>query len=192
MPSSPLLPEELELLDRARQLVPHPLPSPWSRRTNIPASGIVAGGWNMDEQVLLVSADGYSLTDPHSGKQLARNRDPQLATAALSITTLTFTSGQGSVPIPVFGANGGDGIHAAPDGWRLETIAPWWPQEAILLREPHAQGSGPQRYFNGAHLLDLSGLDPVDLKCGFSPSGLHILVLCFSGAVVFSRASLSM
>ncbi len=192
MVRSPLLPEQIALLEKARSLHPDKPPPPWDTRIVVAGGGIIAAGWDSQENVLLISfGGGISLTEARTGKRLMRDRNTDHALSWLSIADQTFTLPGSKTPIPVFGLYGGDGIYTSPDWWTIEFIYPWWPQEAVVLCEPGAKGTGSEHYFDQRHLLDLSGIAPENLHGGFSRSGQHLMIFSSSGAVVFSRSALS-
>jgi hypothetical protein len=59
------------LLHATRSLVAGAPPLPWDCGVFITAGGVIAAGWTGDDNVLLVSHDGYSVSAP-DGKRLAR------------------------------------------------------------------------------------------------------------------------
>jgi hypothetical protein len=188
MRRSSLNEHELRLLEAARDLEPGDPPSPWGARMVVSAAGVLAGGWDDHENVLVISSDGYSVTEPVTGRRLERDRDYKLTYASLSRTGLSFTIPTTSLTVPIFGQFGGDGIHGTQDGWELERIAPWWPHESIVIRTPDgARKTGIPRYRDGVYMIGLLRLEDFDLRCGFSPSGRHFMILGSAGAEVFSR-----
>jgi len=178
---------EQSLRNAALELKPSPPPEPWHESAFIHAGGVFAGGWTQEENVLLVSFDGYSVSTP-DGARLTRDRDPSRGAAALASDALAFPLPGATVPVRVFGACGGNGAWVTDDGWSVEVVAPLWPRQWVLLREPRT-GTGARDYLAGALRLDLQGLDQHDwLRVGFSPSGRHLLVVSPGGCLVFSRA----
>jgi hypothetical protein len=133
---------------------------------------------------VLISHDGYSVTDPLTGERLVRNRDSVRTFAALASDHLSFTLPDSGESIAVFGLWGGDGSHVTADGWALEVIYPWWPNVDVLLRRPR---SGPVGgYFEGSSLIE--GLGTVTwLGCGFSPSGRCFMLLGSDGPKIYVR-----
>jgi hypothetical protein len=75
---SPLTEYERVLLERARAMVADEPPRPWGNRITLSAAGVVAGGWDDSESVVLISHEGYSISNPRSGLRLVRNRDAEL------------------------------------------------------------------------------------------------------------------
>jgi len=172
---------ETELLHAARALVPCAPPKPWSRSAFIIAGGVVAAGWTEDENVILVSHDGYSVCAP-DGQRLARDREY----AGLSSDRLSFVVPGHSQAVRVFGVYGGDGAWCTSDGWSVSVIYPLWPRPWLVLRRPAEPGA--KGFLHGATRLDLGGLDEHDwLRVGFSPSGRHLAVASASGCLVVSR-----
>jgi hypothetical protein len=163
-------------------------PHPWRRAAFLAGGGLIAAGWDMAENVLLVSHSGFSVATP-SGLQLVRDRDTERAYKALSTDSLTFEVPGHNQTVRVFGTNGGDGSHVAADGWSVEVVQPQWPRARVILRPPAGPGAGQRSYFEGATRLGLEGLDLHDwLRTGFSPSGTNLLVVSSSGCIIFSRA----
>lgn len=176
---------EEEIRAAALRLVPEPAPEPWREGAFIHAGGVAAAGWTADENVLLVSHDGYSVTTP-SGSRLSRDPDPARGFAALGPDCLAFPIPGTHALVRVFGLCGGDGARVSADGWSVEVITPLWPRRWALLRRP--LGPGVRSFADGATRLELHGLDEHDWLCaGFSPSGKHLLIASGSGGLVLSR-----
>jgi len=178
--------EEYEaLLVEVRALRPGPPPAPWTLRPFLHAGGVVAAGWTRGSQLLLVSASGYSLSDPATGARLIRERDEEVAWAALSPETLSFTEPRTGERVGVFGVWGGDGVHVSADGWAVEPIYPWWPEVDVLLRPPHRGGA--RGYLEGAARLEHTRGGTTWRGCGFSPSGAHLVLVWSDGAQLYVR-----
>lgn len=184
--NSPLNDYQVEMLKLARNLHPAEPPLPWGRRVIIPAAGVLAAGWDKSENMLLISVDGYSLSDSSTGERLVRDRDSERTYAALVSNDLRFENPETHELIDIFGVNGGDGIHRTEDQWTLQKIYPWWPKEAVIIKSPFIPGSGKHHLLDDAYLIKLVRIDGW-LKCGFSPSGKHFAVVGSGGAEVFSR-----
>src|SRR5260221_8887881 len=105
-----LTPHEGRLRAEALALVPGTPPAPWSAGVYLHAGGVIAAGWDAAEHVLLVSHDGYSLSDPHTGERLVRVRDRQAGYAGLAASGCTFTLPTTGERVPVFGIFGGGGL----------------------------------------------------------------------------------
>src|SRR4051812_10682267 len=88
--NSPLNEGQSETLQRARELKPTEPPQPWGKRGIIPASGVLAAGWDQSENILLISMDGYSLSNPSTGERLIRDRDRERTYAAIVSNDLRF------------------------------------------------------------------------------------------------------
>lgn len=183
---SPLNEYQVGLLNRARALKPTVPPEPWGHKIIVSAAGVLAAGWDQSENVLLISSDGYSLTEPLSGARLIRNRDYEITFASILPGNLYFRTIETQEIIPIFGVWGGDGIHMTEDGWSLAYIYPWWPEATVLIKRPFVPGSGRTGLLDDAYLIQLERLEGW-LKCGFSPSGKHFAVIGSGGAEIFSR-----
>jgi hypothetical protein len=85
--------------------------------------------------------------------------------------------------ISIFGFESGDGIHVTNDGWMLEVIHPWWPRASVILDQAFVPN---YEYLKQATMIDLIRLDG-KIKCGFSPSGKHFVILGSGGALLYSR-----
>lgn len=177
---------EQRILEQARTMPLEEPPPPWIRASAVPVGGVLAGGWAQQDRLVLISPDGYSVTDPGTGRRLLRDHDAAQTYAARSGNNLTFVMPGVGERVPVFGVWGGDGVHVTDDGWEADVIAPWWPRQDTIIRTPFIPGSRLHGYLDRAHLLRLQLLDGW-LKCGFSPSGMHLLILGSGGAEIFSR-----
>lgn len=178
---------DMQVLSRARALSPGPPPPPWKRWVDIGGGGILLGGWTLAEHVVLISAAGYSVTDPLSGQRLVRDRGSDRTKAALARDWLSFALPHSGEAVPVFGARGGDGVHTTRDEWSVRIIYPWWPHKGVVMAPPPGPGASLPAYLENGSMLNLTGVGAGWLKCGFSPSGQHLMVLDSAGAVIISR-----
>lgn len=185
--NSPLNDFEKSILTQARNMIPIDPPLPWQRTHIISAAGVIAAGWDEAENILLISSDGYSLNDPITGKRIRRETNRESTYAAITPDHLSFEQPTFEKPIRIFGINGGDGIHLTQDGWELEIIYPWWPRSIAIIRTPFVLDSEMHGYLDRAHAIRLERLETTNLKCSFSPTGNHFMIIGSSGAEVFSR-----
>lgn len=183
-PKSPLNEYELYALKSARALVPGDPPPPWKLRLSISAAGLLAGGWDAQENFIVISMDGYSINSPVTGEQsLILGRDEALD--SLIDNDLKFRIPTSGEIINIFGASAGDGIHMTDDNWLLKVMYPWWPQ-AIVTLEKLYQGA-PHDW--GTTYALATSLGDGWTKCGFSPSGKHFALLSSYDVDLFTRAS---
>ncbi|MFJ8103088.1 hypothetical protein [Lysinibacillus sp. NPDC096212] len=90
---------ELDLLKKAQSMELTKPSSPWGHETVIPASGVIACGWDQDENVVLISGSGYSMTEPITGSRIHRAYDANTAYDSISEDNLFFTMGKKKLPI---------------------------------------------------------------------------------------------
>ncbi|NQX70410.1 hypothetical protein HQN90_30150 [Paenibacillus alba] len=174
---------ELELLHKAQVLPESNPPPPWIKEIIVPASGCFACGWDLNENLILISSSGYSITEVSSGILIHRNRDSELTNARISSNNLTFHTPYNDEVIDIFGFEAGDGIHTTIDGWFVKVIYPWWPRASVIIEnlfKPNYQ------YLNDVTMIELKRLYG-DIKCGFSPSGQNLVILGSGGALIYSR-----
>ncbi|MEB7454556.1 hypothetical protein ACP3VS_20835 [Lysinibacillus sp. VIII_CA] len=176
-------PFELDLLAKAQSLKTTKPPSPWEHETVIAANGVLACGWDQDENIILISGSGFSVTEPITGLRLHRERDKELTEDCVSEDRLIFHSPISKKPTAIFGLEAGDGIHVTPDGWQVEVIYPWWPRATVVLDYLFTPRYS---YLNNATAIDIQRLDGA-IKCGFSPSGKHVMIMGSGGAFIYSR-----
>ncbi|MFB4329343.1 MULTISPECIES: hypothetical protein [Paenibacillus] len=174
---------EIDLLRFAQAKEPTKPPRPWTAEVIIPASGCIACGWDADENLVLISSSGYSLTQAITGTVIHRDRDSDLTEDHMSGDHLSFRIPLSGQDISIFGFESGDGIHATNDGWMLEVIHPWWPRASVILDQVFVPN---YEYLKQATMIDLNRLDG-KIKCGFSPSGKHFVILGSGGALLYSR-----
>ncbi|QOT11144.1 MULTISPECIES: hypothetical protein [unclassified Paenibacillus] len=174
---------EIDLLRFAQAKEPTKPPRPWTAEVIIPASGCIACGWDADENLVLISSSGYSLTQAITGTVIHRDRDSDLTEDHMSGDHLSFRIPLSRQDISIFGFESGDGIHATNDGWMLEVIHPWWPRASVILDQVFVPN---YEYLKQATMIDLNRLDG-KIKCGFSPSGKHFVILGSGGALLYSR-----
>ncbi len=184
MRTSPLTEYQRALLEQARAIVPGPPPPPWETGVAVFAGGALAAGWTHDEHIVVISTNGYSVSNPATGERLVRDRDEQRMYTFLSPDNLSFALPDTDEQVRIFGVWGGDGSHVTSDGWNVEAIYPWWPEVDVVIWPP--RGPGGAGYFDGAYLLDLAGIGTWR-GCGFSPSGKYLMLLDSAGAQVYYR-----
>ncbi|KOP67460.1 hypothetical protein AMS62_21095 [Bacillus sp. FJAT-18019] len=174
---------EIDLLHQAQAKEPAKPPHPWIHEVIIPAGGCIACGWDAEENLVLISSSGYSITQPLTGNRIYRDQDPNISDTHMSADSLSFRIPHSGQDIPIFGFESGDGIHMTNDGWMLEVIYPWWPRASVALDQLFVPG---YEYLQQAVMIDLNRLDG-RIKCGFSPSGRHFVILGSGGALIYSR-----
>lgn len=176
-------PFEIDLLHQAQAKEPAKPPLPWTDEVIIPAAGCIACGWDAEENLVLISSSGYSITQTRTGSVIHRDRDAHETEEHISDDYLSFRMPLNGQEIRLFGFESGDGIHITNDGWTLEVIYPWWPRASVLLDHVFIPN---YEYLKRAHMIDLNRLDG-SLKCGFSPSGKHFVMMGSGGALMYSR-----
>ncbi|MFY0632154.1 MAG: hypothetical protein JXR05_17475 [Flavobacteriaceae bacterium] len=96
---------------------------PWGNRIVISAAGIIANGWTNDNKVFLLSADGYSISNPTTREIEIKNRDEDnFAMSKFSDDNLEFKIYELNQNIKVFGLRGRNGNHLTSDDWSLDSF----------------------------------------------------------------------
>ena len=148
---------------------------------------MLSAGWTKDNKVLLVSHDGYSVSNPTDGKIIIENYSKDWL-RNISKDNLEFELNEFNEIVKIFGLFGGDGNHVTSDRWKLEVVYPAWPNSLVLIREPKAQGVDSKRW-EAIRIIHLNRLEYSDLKCGFSYDENYFMIINSSGAEIFSRLS---
>ncbi|SFF09022.1 hypothetical protein SAMN04487969_113150 [Paenibacillus algorifonticola] len=174
---------EVDLLYKAQSMKPAKPPHPWETEVIIPAAGCMACGWNSDEDLVLISSSGYSITQARTGVLIHRDRDSNLTYERMSNNDLTFQLPLNNEYTSIFGFESGDGIHTTNDGWIVDVIYPWWPRASVIIDNAF---KATYTYLNDATKLDINRLDG-NIKCGFSPSGKKLVIMGSGGALIYSR-----
>jgi hypothetical protein len=187
-PRNPLNESERNWLAQARALNEKEPPLPWRRIAVIQAAGVFAGGWTQEENFVLISHDGYSVTSSRTGERLLLHLDQEITYDALIDHDQGFVMPESGEQIKIFGLSGGDGIHVSEDGWHLEIIYPWWPQSLAILTQPRKIPSWPHTHWENVHALKLQWVNNSWLKCGFSTSDEHFVIFGTDGAEIFTRS----
>ena len=176
---------ELKLLDKAKIMTPGLPPSPWSKRIFIPGAGIIAGGWDMNDNFILISGSAYSINDSSSSKTIEIIYDYDVVNKSISDDYLKFNNPSTNETINIFGLNSGDGVHVNDDGWNIEVIYPWWPRASVIINNIFEHDAASREYLDKTHMIDIEELDGW-IKCGFSCLGDKFVILGSGGAVIFS------
>jgi hypothetical protein len=162
-------------------------PFPWANRIIVSAAGIVASGWTLDNKVFLLSADGYSISNPSTGEIELRNYDEaNTATRKFSKDNLEFTIDELGQTIKVFGLRGGDGNHFTTDFWGLTSFSATLAEQIIGIRNLKIRQDQIE-YWKEFDLISLTRLEYTELKFGFSPNEKHFGIFGSGGAEIFTR-----
>ncbi|MFE7168464.1 hypothetical protein [Streptomyces sp. NPDC057616] len=180
-----------------------PAPEPWRRIAYAPVGGLLGIGFAShpvggQDLVLVVSHDGHGLFDAVTGEKIARDRDPdpdadrdaEAEDGNRDADPAEWCAGLGPIAgsrVRVAGLFGG-GLHATGgDGWKVEVVAPVWPNERVLLCRygglPHSgpHGEGWWHVFH-SHYSELRAV-------GFSPSGQTLAVATSSDLSLWTRSA---
>lgn len=160
---------------------------PWANRIVVPAAGIIAGGWTLDNKVFLFSTNGYSVSDPITGLREIRNYDEgNTAMRKLSRDNLEFTIDELQQTIKIFGLRGGDGNHCTTDLWNLDSFSPSLGQQIVGIKNLKSSQNQTE-YWREFELISLTRLEYTTLKFGFSPNEKHFGIFGSGGAEIFTR-----
>lgn len=176
---------ELKLLNKAKAMIPGLPPSPWEKRIFIPGSGIVAGGWDKDDNFILISDSAYSINDSSSGETIEIIYDYNIVNKSLLNNYLKFNIPSSNEIINIFGLNAGDGVHVNNDGWNIEVIYPWWPCASVVINNAFEINAASREYLDETKMINIEELDGW-IKCGFSCSERKFAILGSGGGVIFS------
>lgn len=176
---------ELKLLEKAKGLPSLDESSGWRKSVIIPAAGVIAGGWTKNEEILLISSNGFSLTTI-DGIRIEREEDAELTERMISEDRLSFAHPSTNEEIKLFGLDAGDGVYGNKEGWRIEVIYPWWPRATVTLKNIFDPNHRLDEYLDNTFMLDLERIDGWT-KCGFSKSGKVFMVIGSAGAEVFVK-----
>jgi hypothetical protein len=161
--------------------------SPWIKKVIIPAAGIFASGWTNDNKVFLLSTDGYSVSDPLTGKIEIMNHDEDnTAMDKFSIDNLEFRIDEINQTIKVFGLRGGNGNHITSDNWSLDSFHPGLGEQIVGLQNLKDRNNNSE-YWQNFELIKLERLEYFTLTYGFSPNEKHFGIFGSGGAEIFSR-----
>ncbi|TQJ89623.1 hypothetical protein [Streptomyces sp. SLBN-31] len=174
-----------------------PAPAPWrpvfEYQYGVPVGGLLGIGFATDpdtghDLVVVVSHDGHGLFDAVTGEKSARDRDADPKDSSRAADPAMWCPGLGPVAgsrVRIAGLFGG-GLHTTSgDGWKLEVLAPAWPNERVLLsRDGGLPHSGP----HGEHWWHIFHSNYSELRtAGFSPSGQTLAVATSSDISLWTR-----
>lgn len=162
-------------------------PLPWSSRVVIPAAGIIANGWTLNNKVFLFSENGYSISDPITGKREIRNYDEDdTAIKKLSKDNLEFTIDELNETIKIFGLMGGNGNHLTSDYCNLDSFTPSLGEHIVGIQN-YKTSTREKLYWQEFTLISLTRLEYTALTYGFSPNEKHFGIFGSAGAEIFTR-----
>lgn len=174
-----------------------PAPAPWrpvfEYQYGVPVGGLLGIGFATDpgtghDLVMVVSHDGQGLFDAVTGERIARDRDADPEDSNRDADPALWCPGLGPVAgsrVRITGLFGG-GLHTTSgDGWKLEVVAPAWPNERVLLSR---DGGLPHSSPHGEHWWHIFHSDYSELRAaGFSPSGQTLAVATSSDISLWTR-----
>ncbi|WEO98726.1 hypothetical protein A6P39_034405 [Streptomyces sp. FXJ1.172] len=192
-PEAELSPYQQAMRQRLLAAPVVPAPEPWQRIAYAPVGGLLGIGFAShpgtgQDLVMVVSHDGHGLFDAVTGEKIARDRDPDPEDDSRDVDPALWCPGLGPVAgsrVRIAGLFGG-GLHTTSgDGWKLEVVAPSWPNERVLLsRDGGLPHSGPygERWWHifHSHYSELRA-------AGFSPSGQTLAVATSSDLSLWTR-----
>ncbi|WP_461614950.1 hypothetical protein, partial [Clostridium sp. Marseille-QA1073] len=165
---------ELKLLEKAKLMEVKSLPTPWTNKVILSGTGIIAGGWDSQDNFFLISDFAYSINNPSTGEMINIIYDIEIINNNLTDDYLRFINPVTREVIDIFGLNAGDGVHISYDGWCLEVIYPWWPRASVVINNVFQPGVSSREYLDDTYMIDTEQLDGW-IKCGFSKSGNHFV-----------------
>ncbi|MEU9478555.1 hypothetical protein [Streptomyces sp. NPDC048191] len=194
-PESELSPYQQAMRQRLLAAPVVPVPEPWRRIAYAPVGGLLGIGFAShpgtgQDLVMVVSTDGHGLFDAVTGEKIARDRDADPEDSSPDADPALQCPGLGPVAgcrVRVTGLFGG-GLHTTSgDGWKLEVVAPAWPNERVLLsRDGGLPHSGP----HGERWWHIFHSNYSELRAaGFSPSGQTLAVATSSDLSLWTRGA---
>ncbi|MFF4487118.1 hypothetical protein ACFY0F_11580 [Streptomyces sp. NPDC001544] len=172
-----------------------PAPEPWQRIAYAPVGGLLGIGFAShpgagQDLVMVVSHDGHGLFDAVTGEKIARDRDADPEDSSPDADPALQCPGLGPVAgskVRIAGLFGGALHTTSGDGWKLEVVAPAWPNERVLLsRDGGLPHSGP----HGERWWHIFHSNYSELRAaGFSPSGQTLAVATSSDLSLWTRGA---
>lgn len=178
--------------ERLRRLV-NDLPrlppgGPWRKTVEYSVGGLEAVGVH-DEYILVVSSTGRGVFDARSGTRVARDdsspedgwlREPELEASGIGPLE--------GVRVRLSGLYGGGLASSTGDGWTIATMAPRWPDVAIVLQAEWAnllcELSQPSRHAPRCQTIATVR----ELRAaGFSSDGRTLIVATSDSLVAYHR-----
>ena len=172
-----------KILNHVQKLSPI-IPDSWAFASYINVAGMFAVGWTDNNEVIVVTYDGYSIYDPLNGRYVLKNTE-RGSYHLMSRDNLQFYIPERKKEYSVWGLYGGGGNCVASSGWKLQLMYPAWPNAVVGVQYPKELSTSNDKWEN-IDLLKLNYIDYIDLACGFSPSETIFLVGNGDGIETFS------
>ncbi|GIH05321.1 hypothetical protein Rhe02_33880 [Rhizocola hellebori] len=183
-----------QLRDRFLGAPVMPAPAPWiglhGQNTTIAVGGLIGVGFALDpvtgaDLLMVTSHNGRGLFDSASGTRTARDYDADLCYPIGPDLSCPGIGVLDDTRVRIAGLFGG-GLHATTgDGWKIDVVAPDWPNERILLS---GRGADAYRGMLGADWWHIFHSNYSELRAaGFSPSGRTLVVATSSDITVWHR-----
>ena len=167
-----------------RAAVAGPPPLPWRQITTIAIGGLTEIGFADDSELILVlSWQGRGVVDGETGDRLARDRSDDRVDwyGRDSLIARGFGPLDGR-QIRLCGLWGGGLSTFTKDGWQAHSLTLEWPDEHLLLTEPHVD-----LYKTKAQLHKLR-VERETRAFGFSPTGKTLVIATSSDLTIMGRA----
>lgn len=159
-------------------------PSPWAIKTVAAVGGLTEVGFDDVTDLLLVfSSQGRGVFDCRAGERIVRDRSVAEVDSWYGPDMLI---GNGIGPLAgkqvrLAGLNGGGLPCLTKDGWATERLAIDWPDEYLLLLEPHCSIYQPDARFTKL------AVDREVRAFGFSHTGNSLIIATSSDVTMYSR-----
>jgi uncharacterized protein (DUF433 family) len=163
-------------------LIPTSVAGQWKSHGPTSIGGPIAAGWSKQNDLVLISFQGYSITEPITGEKIRpESGDFDETDALFRENDLRFYVPELDEEISVFGFKAGDGIGRTDDGWSLKIVYPNWPRAKVILSHRDLKGNTLEEYA-------LKEEYEVEwLKCGFSPNGRSLIIFGGCDYSIFYR-----
>jgi len=158
---------------------------PWSAKSVAAIGGLTEVGFADDSDLLLVfSSQGRGVFDCSTGERVARDRSVENVDSWYGPHILI---GIGIGPlagkqIRLAGLNGGGLPYSTTDGWSTEKLPIDWPDEYLLLLEPHSSIYQPDARFTKL------AVEREVRAFGFSYTGKSLIIATSSDVTILCRA----
>jgi hypothetical protein len=153
----------------------------WKWKSSIRVNGILSVGWFLNNDILVIGADGVFIANCDSGELFYEDYETDF-NRNFSPNNLFYTVKERNEKLNVFGLRGGGGNLISPDKkWKIDIVCVTWRFNLIQLSNLRE---------NGSCYIELSDGGYEDkLHCGFSEDGNYFLVKSNNSIDVFARQS---
>lgn len=150
----------------------------WEKTRVVCAAGVYGASWSNDNQLVVTSPDGYSITPPQPDSRQKNRLGNSLPINAGFIDNISYQTAKYAEPLEMFNWDNPVGKFETADGWIL-SLQKNGTHEIVILKHRLANPTYQE--------IALERLEDFELSFSFSPNDQFFAIVGSGGAEIFKR-----